>query len=203
MSQLLLALFRILEPAEGTILIDGVDTTKIGLYDLRSAMTIVPQSPDLFEGTMRENIDPVGEHQDADIWEALKQASHLQQFMMTATHTIVFALQAHLKEYVESLPEGLDAPVREGGSSLSAGQRQLVCFARALLRKTKVLVLDEGGIRVLLTLATMLTLFTATSAVDLETDKAIQDIIRGPQFKNTTILTIACVKARTAHVFIS
>lgn len=71
--QLLLALFRILEPAEGTILIDGVDTTKIGLHDLRSAMTIVPQSPDLFEGTMRENIDPVGEYQDTDIWEALNQ----------------------------------------------------------------------------------------------------------------------------------
>jgi len=153
-SSLLLALFRILEPAEGTILIDGVDITKIGLHDLRSAMTIVPQSPDLFEGTMRENIDPVGEYQDADIWEALKQA--------------------YLREYVESLPEGLDAPVREGGSSLSAGQRQLVCFARALLRKTKILVLDE-----------------ATSAVDLETDKSIQEIIRGPQFKNTTILTIA------------
>ncbi|KAH9000229.1 P-loop containing nucleoside triphosphate hydrolase protein [Lactarius akahatsu] len=159
-SSLLLALFRILEPAEGTILIDDVDITKIGLYDLRSAMTIVPQSPDLFEGTLRENIDPVGEHQDADIWEALKQAT--------------VASQAHLKEYVESLPEGLDAPVKEGGSSLSAGQRQLICFARALLRKTKILVLDE-----------------ATSAVDLETDKAIQDIIRGPQFKNTTILTIA------------
>ena len=68
-------MFRILEPADGTILIDGVDITKIGLHDLRSAMTIVPQSPDLFEGTMRENIDPVGEYQDTDIWEALNQVN--------------------------------------------------------------------------------------------------------------------------------
>ena len=74
-SQLLLALFRILEPAEGTILIDRVDITKIGLHDLRSAMTIVPQSPDLFEGTVRENIDPAGEYQDANIWEALQQVN--------------------------------------------------------------------------------------------------------------------------------
>ncbi|KAK0238750.1 P-loop containing nucleoside triphosphate hydrolase protein [Armillaria nabsnona] len=153
-SSLLLALFRIIEPTEGTILIDGVDITKIGLHDLRSSISIVPQSPDLFEGTLRENIDPVGEHVDADIWVALGQA--------------------HLKNYVESLPEGLDAPVREGGSSLSSGQRQLLCFARALLRKSKVLVLDE-----------------ATSAVDLDTDQAIQDIIRGPAFTDVTILTIA------------
>ncbi|KAH0839445.1 P-loop containing nucleoside triphosphate hydrolase protein [Lanmaoa asiatica] len=145
--QLLLALFRILEAASGKIFIDGVDISTIGLHDLRSVISIVPQNPDLFEGTLRENIDPVGEYQDVDIWVALEHA--------------------HLKSYVESLPEALDAPVQEGGSSLSAGQRQLLCFARALLRKV------------------------TTSAVDLDTDRAIQEIIRGPLFDKVTILTIA------------
>ncbi|KAI0819664.1 metal resistance protein YCF1 [Trametes gibbosa] len=153
-SSLLLSLFRIIEPASGGIYIDGVDISKIGLHDLRSAISIVPQSPDLFEGTIRENIDPTGASSDAEIWVALEQT--------------------HLKAFVETLQGGLDAAVKEGGSSLSSGQRQLLCFARALLRKSKILVLDE-----------------ATSAVDLDTDRAIQEIIRGPQFAHVTMLTIA------------
>lgn len=82
---------------------------------VRTAISIIPQEAQLFEGTMRENIDPTGVSEDSQIWEALEQS--------------------HLKDYVQSLPEGLDAKVQEGGSSLSAGQRQLLCFARALLRK--------------------------------------------------------------------
>ena len=145
------------------------------LCTVRSAVSIVPQSPDLFEGTLRENIDPVGTYQDADIWRALGQV--------------------RLKEFVEGLEGGLDAPVKEGGSSLSAGQRQLLCFARALLRKTKILVLDEGETHsfVLPLQVDSLTLFSATSAVDLDTDKAVQEIIRGPDFTDVTLLTIAYV----------
>jgi ATP-binding cassette, subfamily C (CFTR/MRP), member 1 len=142
---------------------------------VRSAISIVPQSPDLFEGTLRENIDPVGTYQDADIWRALGQV--------------------RLKEFIEGLEGGLDAPVKEGGSSLSAGQRQLLCFARALLRNTKILVLDEGGTLPFVSPRCGLPnpLPSATSAVDLDTDKAIQEIIRGPDFTDVTLLAIAFV----------
>lgn len=140
---------------------------------MRSAISIVPQSPDLFEGTLRENIDPVGTYQDADIWRALGQV--------------------RLKEFIEGLEGGLDAPVKEGGSSLSAGQRQLLCFARALLRNTKILVLDEGKVPPLSFCCEFANRPSATSAVDLDTDKAIQEIIRGPDLNDVTLLAIACV----------
>ena len=116
---------------------------------VRSAISIVPQSPDLFEGTIRENIDPTGASTDADIWVALEQVRRSRASFYSSSRLNYF-WKTHLKTFVESLQGGIDATVKEGGSSLSAGQRQLLCFARALLRKSKILVLDEG-MRVCLT----------------------------------------------------
>ncbi|KAH8929539.1 hypothetical protein BT69DRAFT_1307047 [Atractiella rhizophila] len=147
------ALYRIVEPASGQIFIDEVDITNIGLHDLRSKLSIIPQDSQCFEGTLRDNVDPTGEADDDAIWKALEQA--------------------RLKEHVQSMNGQLDATVNEGGSNLSAGQRQLLCLTRALLRSSKVLVLDE-----------------ATSSVDPQSDAAIQNVIR-KEFADCTILVIA------------
>ena len=123
-SSLTLALFRLIEPTNGTIYIDNLDIKQMGLYDLRSRLTIIPQDPALFTGTLRKNLDPFDHYSDTEIWRALESS--------------------HLKSFVETLDLGLNYLITEGGDNLSVGQKQLVCLARALLRRSKILVLDEA-----------------------------------------------------------
>jgi ABC-type branched-subunit amino acid transport system ATPase component len=150
-----MTLFRIVQLLKGNILIDNHDIATVPLQILRRRIAIIPQDPVLFSGSIRFQLDPFNEFTDEKIWGALSEVS--------------------MKDYVESTPHKLDEILYERGENLSQGQRQLLCIARALLRKSKIIVIDEG-----------------TSAVDPHTDNVIQEVLKANTDKNkSTILTVA------------
>ena len=160
-STIALCLFRILEPLKGRILIDNVDISEIGLSKLRSSITIIPQDPTLMEGSLRFNIDPLHKHSDNEIEEVMKKIGFW------------YMVENYLAENKDKNVNGLDMIIKEDGGNISIGEKQLICITRAILRKSKIIVMDE-----------------ATASIDVKTERLIQNAINELLFNSTTF-TIA------------
>lgn len=160
-SSIMSALFRLVEISRGSITIDSFDISRIGLHDLRSRLTIIPQDPMLFQGTVRSNLDPFHEHTDLALWSALRQTSLIREDEKSENNPD------------ESPRIHLDSVVEENGLNFSLGQRQLMALARALVRDSRIIVCDE-----------------ATSSVDMDTDEKIQ-LAMAASFGGKTVLCIA------------